>query len=320
MKDKLKKRQPVAYRILKNSLLHKNYAHAYLFSGDAGCGKMETAIFFAQSLLCEQEGFACEKCEICQRVKQRNYADLIVVDGKDKSIKKEDILHIQEEFSKTALESSKKIYILNLVENATPEALNSLLKFLEEPVSDVVAILTTQHPDRVLPTILSRCQRIPFRKMNIQEGIEYAKEEGLDELDAYLCANLVSSKEELVALSEDENYQNARIWAMQTIENFSDDAYGTLLEIQRVAFNEKKENDKIQFSYYADILMIFFRSILSDNKQCTHSSWSLCRKKYTKEQGVRLYDVIVKNKNKLTKSVSVKLLADSMLIQMKEAL
>lgn len=72
---------------------------------------MNTAILLAQSILCGQDGFACEACETCQRVKENNYSDMIIVDGKNKSIKKPDILHIQEEFTKTALEIKGKKYI-----------------------------------------------------------------------------------------------------------------------------------------------------------------------------------------------------------------
>ncbi len=72
-----------------------------------------------------------------------NFSDMIIVDGSEETIKKEDIMHIQEEFNKTALEATgKKIYILNRVENATADAMNALLKFLEEPASDVTAILS----------------------------------------------------------------------------------------------------------------------------------------------------------------------------------
>ena len=114
MKDKLKKNQPVAYKILENALLNENYAHAYLFVGEKGTGKLNTAILLAQSLMCDTKGFACETCITCKRIKENNFADMIVVDGKDVSIKKKDILQIQERFTKTAVETTnKKVYILN---------------------------------------------------------------------------------------------------------------------------------------------------------------------------------------------------------------
>lgn len=319
MKEKLKKNQPVAYKILENSLKNQRLAHAYLFCGDAGCGKMNTAILLAQSILCGQDGFACEACETCQRVKENNYSDMIIVDGKNKSIKKPDILHIQEEFTKTALEiKGKKIYILNLVENATADALNSLLKFLEEPVSDVYAILITEKPEVILPTIVSRCQRIPFKKASVKECYDEAILDELDPLDAYLCANIVASQDEIVTLSEDENYQSARILAMDALSLFYDDPYQTILNIQTDGFNEKKGNDRIQFLYFVDIFMIFFKDVIMGSTHCENKKWNENMNQYSKKGCIEYLTICMKMKDKCNKSMNVKLLVDSMMIQMKE--
>lgn len=319
MKEKLKRDQPVAYRILENALLGKSAAHAYLFFGDKGCDKLKAAVLLAQSLLCEHEGFACETCDVCRRVAENNFSDMIIVDGSEKTIKKEDIMHIQEEFNKTALEATgKKIYILNRVENATADAMNALLKFLEEPASDVTAILISEQLDKVLPTIVSRCQKIPFRKASIKDRLAFSKTCDMDELDAYLCANLTADSDEIMALSEDENYQDAKAWAMEVIEHFYDDPYMTLLTIQNQAFNDKKGNDRLQFSYFNEILTIFFRNVLMQKSECRDDTWNEMMGKYSKKQCIEYLSICVSTKNRFSKSVSVKLLADSMLIRMKE--
>lgn len=241
IREEIEKSQPVAYQILKNSLTTGKSAHAYLFVGEKGTPKMETAILLAQSLLCDQDGFACEVCETCQRIKNGTYTDCICVDGENKSIKKEAILHIQEEFTKTALEQKgKKVYILNRAENATTEALNSLLKFLEEPSNDVTAILIVEQADRLLPTIVSRCQMIPFKKNKLSDSIKRAKEQGLEALDAYLCAKCTGNLNDIQAMFEDENYQAARYLTLLTIEKFKDDPYQVIFEVQREGFKEKK--------------------------------------------------------------------------------
>ncbi|MGN1344407.1 MAG: DNA polymerase III subunit delta, partial [Traorella sp.] len=313
--------QPVVYRILENALLSHSYAHAYLFVGEKGTGKLDTAFLFAQSLICEQEGFACEKCSTCERIKHNNFADMIFIDGTETSIKKKDILHIQDQFSKTSIEvTSKKIYILNLIENATLDALNSLLKFIEEPVNDVIAILICEQIDKILPTIISRCQRIPFKKISIQDSLNYAKELDINSLDAYICANLVNNLTQIQPLSEDENYQNARIWAMSVIENFINDPYMTLVNIQKEGFNDKKGNDRLQFQYFVDILILFFRSCIMQENLCQSETWKQAKQKYTSKQCIQLLNKCIEAKNKYTKSISVKLLVDSMLIQMKEVL
>ena len=321
MREELQKNQPVAYRILENALISKNYAHAYLFVGEKGCGKLETAYLLAQSLICEQDGFACETCTTCQRIMNNNFADLIVVDGTDTSIKKKDILNIQEKFNKTAVEASnKKVYILNLIENTSDGALNALLKFLEEPTSDVVAILITEQVDKILPTIISRCQKIPFKRMGIKECLSFANLIDLDSLDAYICSNLVNNTSELLSTCDDENYQNARNWAMQVIENFYNDPYGTLMNIQRDSFNDKKGNDRAEFKYFVDILILFFRSCIMKEQLCENEAWNLAKNNYTQQQAIDLLKVCMESKDQFSKSISVKLLVDSMLIRMKEVI
>ena len=137
-KERLCKQQPIAYQTLENALCQDRLAHAYMFNGPSGTGKKEAAYLLAQSILCDAEGFACESCAICQRVLHDEYSDMIYLDGSTKAIKKEDIMKLQSAFSKTGLEGKgKKIYILDHAENATVDALNSLLKFLEEPNSDM---------------------------------------------------------------------------------------------------------------------------------------------------------------------------------------
>ena len=163
IKELLKEQQPVVYTTLKHALELDKLAHAYMFSGPAGTMKKEAAYLLAQSLVCSTHGFACECCDTCKRIAANEFADLKYIDGTTTSIKKEDIVKLQKEFNKTGLETTgKKIYILDHAENATPDALNSLLKFLEEPTNDMTAILIVEQMDRVLPTIISRCQNIPF--------------------------------------------------------------------------------------------------------------------------------------------------------------
>ena len=161
-KDILREQQPVVYHTLRNALENDRLAHAYMFSGPSGTPKKETAYLLAQSLVCGQPGFACETCDTCERIIHNEYADMIYLDGTSVSIKKDDILKLQHAFAKTGLEKTgKKIYVLDHAENATPDALNSLLKFLEEPGSDMIAILIVEQLDRVLPTIISHNTMLP---------------------------------------------------------------------------------------------------------------------------------------------------------------
>ena len=130
IKEYLKDNQEIAYKLLCNALINHKVAHAYLFCGQCNDTMVKAALFLAASIICDHD-IACESCNNCQRVFNFNYGDLVYIDGTNDTIKKEQILALQQQFSKTALEANgHKVYIINHVENATDASLNSLLKFL----------------------------------------------------------------------------------------------------------------------------------------------------------------------------------------------
>lgn len=318
-KERLCKEQPIAYKILENALISEHYAHAYLLVGEKGTPKKETAILLAQSLLCDEKGFACEVCNTCQRIAEHNYADFIFVDGEKTSIKKQDILGIQEEFNKTSVEAKgKKIYVLHYAENATLDALNSLLKFLEEPVQDVFAILTVEQLDRLLPTIQSRCQNIPLRKANVSTCYEYCMKENIDPLDAYLLSHLSGCWEEIVLKLEDENYQQARIMAMDTIQKLHISPDQALVHLQREGFKDKKGSDKLQFMMFLDILSIFFKDVIKGKTICASQSWLNAMKSYDAKDCIAYLSACMEAKDKCGRSVNLSLLCDQLIAKMKE--
>ena len=130
---------------------------------------------YIKSIVCNTIPF-CNQCEYCQKVDSGTYRDLIIFDGSKQAIKKDDIVFIQDQFNLAPFEKSgKKIYVLMNVDNSTTEAMNSLLKFIEEPPKETYAILTTKNISKVIPTIRSRCQvfqlhsNIKFFKKEIEK-------------------------------------------------------------------------------------------------------------------------------------------------------
>ncbi|MEF9967267.1 MAG: DNA polymerase III subunit delta [Longicatena sp.] len=321
-KDILLEQQPVVYHTLKNALETHKVAHAYMFSGPNGTPKKETAYFLAQSLLCEQEeGFACETCDTCKRVVHNEYADMIYLDGTLVSIKKDEILKLQHTFSKTGLEANgKKVYILDHAENATPDALNSLLKFLEEPTNDMVAILLVEQIDRVLPTIVSRCQNIPFTALNAKQCYEAIREE-LNELDAYLLSHMIRQKKDIMVAVESEDYQHAIYVFKGMIERYESSPYEALLFLQTEGFPTKqKKYGKQALNYLIEILTLFFRDCLKQNKDI-HDDWYLKHLMIMQSKqidNVKILQILMQTKDKLLRSVNIQLLVEQMLYQMKE--
>ena len=114
MKEFLKEIQPIFYRILEKSFKENKKTHAFLLVGDH---TDDIATFIAQSYICHKDTLACEVCDDCIRIKEGLYPDMIVYDGKETSIKKSDIDHIQEEFVKSSVENNGKVYILQNIDN-----------------------------------------------------------------------------------------------------------------------------------------------------------------------------------------------------------
>ena len=192
----LSKHQKVIYKTFLNSLNKKSLSHAYLLIGNPGTPLFEVAHFLAKSIMCDDPSpFACNSCITCLRIDDNNYPDFLVFNGQKATIKKDDILQIESRFEKKAFESKGiRIYILHLVENMTEEAVNSLLKFLEEPDSNIYAFLTTNNEGNVLPTIVSRCQSLTLKSVPRTQVIEEAIRLGVELEDAEFLSFFINDE------------------------------------------------------------------------------------------------------------------------------
>lgn len=184
----LRKSQPEAIRIIENSISTNRLSHAYIFEGEAGTRKFDTALFFAASLLCKQENAPCGECNTCKRIEHLTHPNVYYIKPAKRQIVKEDIRLLQDEFSKTALEEGAKIYIIDQADSMNQHASNSLLKFLEEPHSNIYALLLTTDQSKLLTTIRSRSQHIHFHALPSQAIYEGLIKEGYDERLARLAS------------------------------------------------------------------------------------------------------------------------------------
>ncbi len=253
----LEKTQPIFYRILERSQRSHKPSHAYLLVGEH---TQQAALFLAQSLICKKAITACEECEDCRRIAEGIFPDLIVYDGNEKSIKKEDVEHIQVEFSKTSVEDKGQIYMLKNVEKSSQSAMNSLLKFLEEPMDGVYAILTTRNITKVLPTIQSRCQVIhllPESKQSIQMNLQ---NEGMTEEDAKILSQLFGSVNECLQYKDSEVFQDLKVYTL----NFIEDLYtnpGNLLINVEITLLKKYKGDKDTVKMFLNMLVLGLRDM-----------------------------------------------------------
>lgn len=155
---------------LKNAIAHQRLAHAYLFCGPRGTGKTTFARLFAKALNCMAPLADCEPCNSCKSCKEissGNSLDVLEIDGAShRGI--DDIRQINETVGYTTGTGGYKIYIIDEVHMLTKEAFNALLKTLEEPPSRVKFFFATTEPHKVLPTILSRCQRFNLNRIPLE--------------------------------------------------------------------------------------------------------------------------------------------------------
>ena len=163
MLEKFKEQQPVAYKIVKNSLDNSHYAHAYLIETNGYDKGLQFAIVFAKLLLCPKYNngqVICQDCIQCKMIDDNNYPELSMISPDGSLIKKEQLTELQEEFTKKSLIGNKKVYIINKAETLNIYSANTILKFLEEPPEGIIAILVTKNKFQLLDTIVSRCQII----------------------------------------------------------------------------------------------------------------------------------------------------------------
>jgi len=157
---------------LKNAIQKGRLAHAYLFAGPRGVGKTSTARILAKALNCKEGPTLkpCQKCSSCLEINQGRSLDVIEIDGaSNRGI--DEIRALRENVKFSPVNGKYKVYIIDEVHQITPDGFNALLKTLEEPPEFVKFIFATTHPQKVIPTIISRCQRMDFRRITTIEII-----------------------------------------------------------------------------------------------------------------------------------------------------
>ena len=154
-------------KTLKNSIIHQNFSHAYMFYGSRGTGKTSVSKIFARNINClsPKDGNACGKCDNCKISFSKECVDIIEIDAASNN-GVDEIRELKNNVNLVPTDLKYKVYIVDEVHMLSDSAFNALLKTLEEPPSHVVFILATTDPQKVPDTIVSRCQCFSFKRIS----------------------------------------------------------------------------------------------------------------------------------------------------------
>ena len=168
--------QPKVREFLRASVMHDRVSHAYLFCGPTGSNKMQAAYALAQAVMCPKgpsgpRGGQCGACDACGRILRRKHPDVVLLHPEGASgYLVEQVRELVASASLSPIQAKRKVFIVDEADRLGVQAANAFLKTLEEPPADVVFILLARMRDGVLPTIVSRCQVVPFRHIPASEA------------------------------------------------------------------------------------------------------------------------------------------------------
>lgn len=260
-------KQPVISELFTKLLANNRMQHAYIFEGVAGTGKFEMAKWVAQSIYCvnKVEGQPCLECHLCQRIQNEEHPDVIIVEPDGLSIKVEQVRQIREEFSKSGVESRKKILIIKEMDKMTTNAANSLLKFIEEPVGEVTIMLLTTEIQQMLPTIVSRSQVIHFPVRAIDTRVEDIMAQGISEGLAPLLAYLTQDTNIATEMAEAKVFNEtvAMVWQWFLLLTDNKDKAFIFVETDIKSLMKKADAKREMASLILDLLILAYRDLMS---------------------------------------------------------
>ena len=249
-------------RHLQNALRLGKVSHAYIFSGETGCGKKLLATAFAMTLQCEQRGVdPCLTCSSCKKAMSKNHPDIInITHEKPNSIGIEDIRsQLIDDVAIKPYCSSYKIYIISEAEKLTLQAQNALLKTIEEPPAYAVILLLTNNMDALLPTITSRCVKLGLRPVKESMVKEYLMEKlHIPDYQAKMDASLAQGNiGKAKQLAQSEDFAQVAENALRLLRRSGDMELYELVDAIKML-----SADKQNIYDYLDLFTMWFRDVL----------------------------------------------------------
>lgn len=316
--------QPLASKIIMNSIKKGRISHAYLLQGERGTGKEAIGLLIAKGLFCEHKVGVepCNECTNCKRIDSHNHPDVHWIEPDGASIKKEQVENLQKEFAYSGLESNQKAYIIKDADTLTVNASNRILKFLEEPSKQTTAIMLTENGQSIIPTIKSRCQVIELKPLNPRLFQQQLIEKGMTRETAILMSALTNNLDEAFSWNEDTWFAEARKLMVQLIEIFTgkhEDVYLFIHSHLLPHFKERAEQER-----GLDLLLLALKDILyfhignegamvffSPNDDLLEKASMI----FSQEKLVESLDAVLHAKRKLKQNVQPTLVMEQLMLQ-----
>jgi len=243
--------------ILARAVATDRLAQAYLFDGPEGVGKALVAQALTRLVFCEERS-GCGNCPACRKVDHHNHPDLHLLEADGKTIKIEQVRELQREMSLRPLEAPRKVALIADAEKLTQAAGNALLKTLEEPNGAALFVLLTHQPERLLPTIRSRCQRLTFGHLPLEKlKTSLTERLGLDETEGHLLANLAEGSFKKALGRDREFFVERRRDLLKRVTALSSGSVIPLLELAKELIDDKESLPDV-----LEILLAFYRDLL----------------------------------------------------------
>ncbi len=298
MLDSYIENQKVAYSIVKNAINNDKISHAYLIETNGNKDGINFAISFAKALLCPNlytNSSKCGNCKQCKTIDDNNFIELDIIDTDEIWIKKEKIESLQNIFKFKPIIGHKKIYIINDADKIKESLANTLLKFIEEPEEGIIAILVTENRNKIIDTILSRCQIVSLNKKN-------------DFLDNNI----------------NEMYdENILLMCIKFINYFEKNGLETILYTNTLFHNYLNERKDYEVAF--NIILLYYKDVLNF---MLYKQLNLFRDYdiYVKEiininninKLLKKIDLIIYLKNIIKNNVNINLLTDKLIISLKK--
>ena len=253
MLDGYKNSQPIVYKILKNAIIDDKSSHAYLIETGGFYDSFNFVMSFVKSLLCPLKKLNknnCGECHQCEVIDSGNFPEIDVIAPDGLWIKKEQLQNLQKEFTTKALIGNKRIYIIKQADRLNKSAANSILKFLEEPDNNIIAILITDNIYSVLTTIRSRCQILRLKSTDISK-------EPLNTIEKLKQIITVNQKDNLTTETLEEKIQKV----IEFVNYLEKNHLNTLLYIGKLWNDYITSKEEIEMAY--EIMINYYKDILN---------------------------------------------------------